>query len=75
MRLTPGQIEEYVAKYGMYCPFCHSKNLETVGPGIMHFDGPDAWIDIKCADCKKIWTDEYSLSGMTPPLEEAPDGE
>ena len=69
--LTSEQVEKYVEKGGRYCPYCHSELLETIGPGIMHFDGPDAWIDIKCADCKKLWTDEYKLSWIT----EAPDGE
>jgi C4-type Zn-finger protein len=62
----PVDADEYVAKGGTECPFCRcGGNLHTG-----EFSGPDgnatAYLNVKCLDCGKEWTDVYTLSSITP---------
>lgn len=51
--------EEYIKRGGVICPYCESDNIRpTTRP---QESGGDFYQDIVCGDCKKIWTDVYSL--------------
>ena len=52
---------EYARRGGADCPVCCSQNVESTKA--MQEDGPDAWMDAECLDCKATWTDRYTLTG------------
>jgi len=63
---APDPFADYVAKGGTECPFCRcGGNLHTG-----ELSGPDsnatAYLNVKCLDCGKEWTDVYTLTGATP---------
>jgi transcription elongation factor Elf1 len=45
------------------CPFCGSKNIESYEN--MQVDGKDAWLNMQCNMCYKLWQEEYKLTGIT----------
>lgn len=61
-RLTREQEAKYIAERGVCCPFCSSGNLEGDSFEIDNGIAPQA---ITCTDCRKEWTDVYTLTGAT----------
>lgn len=53
--------EWYVTHSGSKCPFCNSDNITS--DGRVQTDDKDAWQEIRCNDCHKIWNDIYTLMG------------
>ena len=62
MVLTEEQKRRYVALKGVCCPYCGSKELIT---GEFQADGENAWQGVVCDNCKKEWTDNYTLTEIT----------
>ena len=64
-KLTEEQIKEYVARGGLYCPYCGLDGIEGVDQDV---DGPVATWTVMCVnvDCRKSWTDIYTLTDMEP---------
>lgn len=57
----PMSQTEYVKEYGRRCPFCREvEPVETAGP--IEIDDGIAMQTIRCVDCKKKWTDIYTLT-------------
>lgn len=54
--------EEYVAA-SHQCPYCGSDHVNGIGS--LEVEGDNAYQDIQCLTCKKIYTDEYKLVGYT----------
>lgn len=51
--------EEYVAKAGELCPFCHSKNILRISN-----INPETGIsEVECHDCGRLWYETYTISG------------
>lgn len=52
---------EYVAEGGLRCPYCQSTHVEAdCGPVV---ETREAWQDIACCDCGRVWRDFYDLVG------------
>jgi hypothetical protein len=60
--LTDKEIEEYIAKDGVICPYCGSKDLHT---GDTDWDCGVMWMSCMCGDCDREWVDQYTLSGIS----------
>jgi transposase-like protein len=61
--LTNNQIEEYIQSEGDHCPYCKSKNIEgEITKSADYYDGYEQ--EIRCNDCKKTWTDVYTLTSI-----------
>lgn len=61
--LTQEQMDRYIALSGQRCPFCDSTQIQAGEMGVPNYDR--AYQDVECLDCKKTWTDEYKLTGIT----------
>ena len=55
--------EEYVARKGLYCPYCASDDIDT---GADDFKDEMVVMNCVCYCCDKEWTDEYKLAGYSP---------
>lgn len=65
-RLTaPDPFADYVAKGGNECPFCRCGGNLHVGDMTGPTDEGQIFVNVKCLDCDKEWTDEFTLSGIT----------
>ena len=53
----------YLAQGGVNCPFCGSSEIEGEG---FDYEGEHIFQDIYCIDCRKEWTDIFSLTDMEP---------
>lgn len=51
---------KYVEKFGLCCPACESKNLDS---GSIQAEAGVAWQNVWCNDCNAKWQDVYSLTG------------
>jgi transposase-like protein len=60
---------EYAKKLGIACPFCGKTDEVRVTSPLTAFDG-GASQGVRCANCKREWTDNYALIGY----EEVPRG-
>lgn len=58
MMRTPN--ETYVAKGGMCCPFCQSREVSA---GRLEVDGTTITQEVECAVCQRDWADVYTLTG------------
>ena len=54
--------DEYVARHGVVCPFCKSKNIESQS-GDNSYDADMKSITVECLRCGKAWQDIYTLTG------------
>jgi transposase-like protein len=54
--------KEYLDFNADYCPFCDSSNISG-GDG--EFQSTTAYRNILCKDCGEVWTEEFSLTGVT----------
>ena len=61
MELTEVQIQEYVDKNGLYCPFCGSMGLHTGKPEV---GDSIIWQSVRCVDCGREWDDRYDLTSI-----------
>jgi transposase-like protein len=61
-KLTEKARKEYVRTGGYSCPFCGSSQIEGVGS--FDFSDNTVYQNVVCYDCKKEWTDEYTLTGV-----------
>lgn len=52
--------EEYVKLGGGKCPFCRSNQIDG---GFVNIEAGDAYQDITCIECNRVWTDHYILVG------------
>jgi transposase-like protein len=61
MSFTQEQIDEYIEKGGLACPYCDSINIETVNldHGVSLIEETD-----ECQVCGRTWTDLYTLTGL-----------
>ena len=55
--------ENYVARGGVYCPYCESDEIE--GSGAVNTDIGVVWQKMQCLKCKKRWEDKYDLVGIS----------
>jgi transposase-like protein len=62
MKLTRVKKKKYMDKGGNECPFCGSTKVEVSRS--FDADGLSAWRDVSCIDCKKEWTDVYTLTDI-----------
>ena len=62
MELTEKQKELHVEEGGKVCPYCRSHGISG---GAVTVEGRKAWQEVECDECGHIWTDEYTLSGIT----------
>ena len=66
-KLTKKDIKGYLT-HGLRCPFC---GTDAVNFGEREYQGPMVMNQYnQCKKCKRTWTDEYTLTGMTPDEEE-----
>jgi TusA-related sulfurtransferase len=61
--ITEQMEQEYLAVKGTKCPYCSSRNIESLD---QNSDGNEIWIKIECLDCKKTWVELYKLTGIVP---------
>jgi formate dehydrogenase maturation protein FdhE len=53
--------EFYLENNGVFCPFCRSDNIESMG---ISADGAQADASIRCNTCSRDWLDLYSLTDV-----------
>jgi len=56
--MTKEQEQKYI-KNPTYCPYCNSRNLDAE---VLHLDGNQAYTNVECSNCKKEWTEIYTLT-------------
>jgi predicted Zn-ribbon and HTH transcriptional regulator len=56
------QLNLYLSLNGTICPFCKSENI---GGGDFDTGNTMVFLPIRCDNCGKEWTDEYTLTGVT----------
>ncbi len=61
--LTKKETADYVKAGGGHCPFCNLSNLYY---GDFDYEAGGIEQQVECLDCRKTWSDEYTLSGITP---------
>lgn len=64
------QQERYVRHNGQRCPYCESKNIMAHPVSSDNFDNHgegNAWLEVECHDCGKLWIDQYELVGFKEP--------
>jgi hypothetical protein len=61
-RLSKKQREQYLARKGMLCPYCDSRQLDALGKP--EVDGPTASIETICVACGETWWDIYTLTNI-----------
>jgi transcription elongation factor Elf1 len=61
MTLTIERKEQYLKSMGIYCPFCGSDDI-SAGP--LDADYGQAWSNVECQNCKRVWKDIYTLSDI-----------
>jgi hypothetical protein len=54
--LTKAQKENYLAKGGVFCPYCGSNDISAG-----EFDGEGDCQSVTCFNCHKNWRDVYKL--------------
>lgn len=59
---TPLSNEEYLAKRGLVCPFCHKGDMLTPGPARHDYDPMRLRVTVNCGECNAEWDDVYVLS-------------
>jgi len=59
-KFTKKQKKEYL-KDPHHCPYCKSDNISA---GELEADGFQAWSNVVCNNCKKEWTDIYTLTDV-----------
>ena len=52
--------EQYVARKGLVCPDCESRDINMIDSGTVH-ESASFTIGIYCDACKATWTDRYVL--------------
>jgi transposase-like protein len=52
---------KYFRSGAVVCPFCNSKNIDA---GDYDFGVCSFYQNVRCPDCKKEWTDEYTLTSI-----------
>jgi Zn ribbon nucleic-acid-binding protein len=57
-RLSKAQRKRYLARQGLYCPYCDSQELDTLGKPEV-----DA-IEVMCTACRETWWDIYTLTDI-----------
>jgi len=61
MATTPEQRKAYIESGGVVCLYCGDSNLQTGD-----IDAQEMICQqVVCLNCKKEWTDEYTLTGVT----------
>jgi len=61
MPLTKEQIQKYIVKFGLKCPYCGEPTLEG---DHVEITGGGANQKISCGNCEKTWFDIYTLTGI-----------
>jgi len=61
-RLSKKQREQYLARKGMHCPYCSSRQIDALGKH--EVDGPTASIETTCVACGETWWDIYTLTNI-----------
>ena len=59
MKLTKVRKKKYMDNGGNICPYCGSTEVSVSGG--FNADDLHGWRDAVCGDCKKEWTDVYTL--------------
>lgn len=62
-------VVEYISRKGNLCPFCKSDDVEVVDEENLVGDGFFT-CNVKCEDCEKIWSEEYSLTNYSTEVKE-----
>ena len=60
-RLNEQREKDYMARGGLYCPFCNSDNIDG---GHFQADNLEAWRTVVCGDCGEEWTELFDLVGI-----------
>ncbi|MHA1302120.1 MAG: hypothetical protein ACTSPI_00260, partial [Candidatus Heimdallarchaeaceae archaeon] len=55
--------KEFLKHAGSKCPYCKSYNIQYSGTFEPY--GGEGFIDIRCSDCGKAWTEKHKLTGYT----------
>lgn len=65
--MTPEQRKAYLDAGGTFCPFCGSTNL-----GGYKVEGEAGKLEqlVYCESCPESWTDTYTLTDITPLVDE-----
>lgn len=56
------EIEQRYLDNPNICPFCGSSDITADHPD---FNDNVAWRDVECRKCKRVWTEEFKLTGIT----------
>ncbi len=51
----------YVMDGGLKCPYCQSHHVEADCAPVVEIR--EAWQDVTCTDCGRVWRDRYALEG------------
>jgi len=71
--LTQEQIvKAYLQSSGVFCPFCGSYRIEVYDTYTTSDEGI-ACEKVRCYDCERSWTDNYTLTGVD--LEDEDEGD
>jgi transposase-like protein len=62
-KLTKEKIQNYIKNNGLICPYCGSSSIHISSEIEVHREM--AYQNVKCIDCEKEWTDEFTLTGIT----------
>jgi len=65
--LTKAQKENYLAKGGVFCPYCGSNDISA-----SEFDGEGPCQSVTCFNCHKSWRDIYKLTNIEEEEEDQP---
>lgn len=55
--------EEYIDLGGLYCPVCHSTNIDADRPEV-DMDEGDVFCQVTCMSCDSVWNDVYKLHNI-----------
>ena len=55
--------EQYVQWGGLYCPVCHSTNIDADPPEV-DMDKGDVFCQVVCLSCDSVWNDVYRLHNI-----------
>ena len=61
-RLSREQRKQYLARRGIHCPYCDSRQLDVMSKP--QVDGPIATIETICVACGETWWDIYTLTNI-----------
>ena len=63
-KITKSDIKSYIRSNGIKClnPECSGNDLQG---GPVEIDGGEAWQEVTCSECGRMWTDIYKLSGVS----------